>query len=81
MFGQRVPAWDSSYYPLMMTQNVPYKIFSKAKWALFCDCHFGFYDFSSRLCIHQLGILFYHFAAGLYNLGVNSYLTLLGSLQ
>jgi mitochondrial fission protein ELM1 len=35
MFGQRVPAWDSSYYPLMMTQNVPYKDFLKAKWALF----------------------------------------------
>lgn len=35
MFGQRVPAWDSSYYPLMMTQNVPYKEYLKAKWWLF----------------------------------------------
>src|SRR5690606_38290559 len=34
MFGQRVPAWDSSYYPLMMTQNVSYKKYLKAKWAL-----------------------------------------------
>ena len=35
IFGQRVPAWDSSYYPLMMTQKVPYKDYLKAKWAMF----------------------------------------------
>src|SRR5690606_24239475 len=23
-FGQFVPSWDSSYYPLMMTQNISY---------------------------------------------------------
>src|SRR5690606_4950245 len=34
MFGQRVPAWDSSYYQLMMTQNVPYKDYLKAKWSV-----------------------------------------------
>lgn len=34
MFGQRVPAFDSSYYPLMMTLNVPYKEYLKAKWWL-----------------------------------------------
>lgn len=25
VFGQFVPSWDSSYYPLMMTQNIPYR--------------------------------------------------------
>lgn len=34
MFGQRVPAWDSSYYPLMMTQKVPYREYLKTKWYL-----------------------------------------------
>jgi hypothetical protein len=34
LFGQRVPAFDSSYYPLMMTLNVPYKEYLKAKWWL-----------------------------------------------
>lgn len=29
LFGQRVPAFDSSYYPLMMTLNVPYKQYLK----------------------------------------------------
>ena len=34
-FGQFVPSWDSGYYPLMMTQNVPYKEYLKSKWWLF----------------------------------------------
>ncbi|REC73513.1 hypothetical protein DRF60_19250 [Chryseobacterium elymi] len=76
LFGQRVPAFDSSYYPLMMTLNVPYKEYLKAKWwlmnimtaasiiiALFY-VYFGW----------ELYVTF--FAAGLYNIGVNSQLTL-----
>lgn len=76
LFGQRVPAFDSSYYPLMMTLNVPYKEYLKAKWwlinivtaasmiiALFY-AYFGW----------ELYVTF--FAAGLYNMGVNSQFTL-----
>ncbi|EJG2053484.1 hypothetical protein A7A26_RS19260, partial [Elizabethkingia anophelis] len=78
MFGQRVPAWDSSYYPLMMTQNVPYKEYLKAKWWLFVIVTAVsmvlavFYVFFTSWTFY-----FTIFAAGLYNLGVNSYLTLL----
>ncbi len=78
VFGQRVPAWDSSYYPLMMTQNVPYKEYLKAKWALIV----------AAISVSMVLAVFYGFvkgwdyyltviAAGLYNLGVNAYLTLL----
>jgi hypothetical protein len=77
MFGQRVPAWDSSYYPLMMTQKVPYKDYLKAKWAMFVIA-------IGASMILAIGYAFISwefyvtiFAAGLYNLGVNSYLTLL----
>ena len=76
MFGQRVPAWDSSYYPLMMTQKVPYKDYLKAKWAMFVIA-------IGASMILAIGYAFISwefyvtiFAAGLYNLGVNSYLTL-----
>ena len=78
MFGQRVPAWDSSYYPLMMTQNVPYKEYLKAKWWVFVIVTAismviaVFYAFLTNWEFY-----FTIFAAGLYNLGVNSYLTLL----
>jgi hypothetical protein len=76
-FGQRVPAWDSSYYPLMMTSNVPYKDYLKGKWAMFLVV----------TCISMILAIAYAFfiswdfyltvvAAGLYNLGVNSYLVL-----
>ncbi|SFI87505.1 hypothetical protein SAMN05421638_1300 [Kaistella treverensis] len=77
MFGQRVPAWDSSYYQLMMTQNVPYKDYLKAKWSVVVLATI----ISMVLAVFYVFISweFYLtiFAAGLYNLGVNSYLTLL----
>ncbi len=41
MFGQRVPAWDSSYDPLMMTSKCSLQRFSQSKMGAFCDCHFG----------------------------------------
>ncbi|WP_417428392.1 DUF5687 family protein [Halpernia sp.] len=77
VFGQKVPAWDSSYYSLMMTQNVPYKEYLKAKWwlvviatliSMILALVYGFYQ----------GWEYYFalFAAGLYNLGVNAYVTL-----
>jgi hypothetical protein len=76
-FGQRVPAWDSSYYPLMMTQNIPYKEYIKAKW------YMSVFTIAIAIVL-ALGyawisweFYFTIFAAGLYNLGVNSYLTLL----
>lgn len=77
MFGQRVPAWDSSYYPLMMTQKVPYKEYLKAKWyVVVLATGISIIAASAYLLISwefYLTVL----AAGLYNLGVNSYLTLL----
>lgn len=77
VFGSKVPAWDSSYYPLMMTQNVPYKEYLKAKWWLVVVA-------TMISMILALGYAFYQgwdyyfaiFAAGLYNLGVNAYITL-----
>ena len=77
MFGQRVPAWDSSYYPLMMTQNVPYKDFLKAKWALFVIAISVSMILAVGYAFISWEFYFTIFAAGLYNLGVNSYLTLL----
>ncbi len=77
MFGQRVPAWDSSYYPLMMTQNVPYKEFLKAKWMLFVIAIAVSMVLAVGYALISWEYYFTIFAAGLYNLGVNSYLTLL----
>lgn len=76
LFGQRVPAFDSSYYPLMMTLNVPYKEYLKAKWWLMIIVT----SFSMILALFyaliswEIYVTF--FAAGLYNIGVNSQFTL-----
>ncbi|KMQ69609.1 hypothetical protein ACM39_00655 [Chryseobacterium sp. FH2] len=76
LFGQRVPAFDSSYYPLMMTLNVPYKEYLKAKWWLMnivtavCMVVALFYAYFGW----EMYVTF--FAAGLYNIGVNSQFTL-----
>ncbi len=77
VFGQRVPAWDSTYYPLMMTLNVPYKQYLQGKWSLIVlgtlvslvlSLAYLYFGWETWLTI---------FASGLYNLGVNSYITLL----
>ena len=77
MFGQRVPAWDSSYYPLMMTQQVPYKKFLMAKWSLIILSILIGMILSTAYLYFGWEIYLTVLGAGLYNLGVNSYLTLL----
>ena len=33
-FGQFIPAWDSGYYKLLMSQNIPYKEYLQSKYLL-----------------------------------------------
>jgi hypothetical protein len=77
MFGQRVPSWDSSYYSLMMTSNVPYKEYLKAKWSLIVIGILASIILSSAYLFISWEFYLTVLAAGLYNLGVNSYITLL----
>ena len=78
VFGQFVPSWDSSYYQLMMTQNIPYKGYITAKWwlivigTLISTILASFYIFFGW--DKYLTIL----AGAIYNIGVNSHLVLLG---
>jgi len=76
LFGQRVPAFDSSYYPLMMTLNVPYKEYLKAKWWLINIVTAASIIVALIYAYFGWEIYLTFFAAGLYNIGVNSQLTL-----
>ena len=76
-FGQFVPSWDSGYYALMMTQNVPYKEYLKSKWWLVVvgtlvsiplASFYIFFSWESYLAI---------IAGGIYNIGVNAHMVLL----
>ena len=75
-FGQFVPSWDSTYYQLMMTQNIPYRNYITSKWWLIviATCistvlatFYIFYGWHVYLCI---------LAGAIYNIGVNSHLVL-----
>src|SRR5690606_23875093 len=77
-FGQFVPSWDSSYYPLMMTQNITYRDYLSSKWWLMVIAtvittllasFYLFFGIESYLAI---------LAGAIFNIGVNSHLVLLG---
>ena len=76
-FGQYVPSWDSSYYPLMMTQNIAYKEYLASKWWLIVvgtlvgmvlSSFYIYFGWETYLAI---------LAGGVYNIGINAYLVLL----
>jgi len=77
-FGQFVPSWDSAYYPLMMTQNIPYKGYLNAKWwmiviatgvSTILASFYLYFGWETYLII---------IVGAIYNIGVNSHLVLLG---
>ena len=77
-FGQFIPAWDSGYYKMLMSQNFKYKQYLKSKFTLM---------FMSVIILFILGIpyayfgwkiLIAHFAAAIYNIGVNSHVIMYG---
>lgn len=77
-FGQFVPSWDSAYYPLMMSQNIPYRDYIASKWwlvvigtviSMLLSVFYLYYGFSIYLSI---------LVGAIYNIGVNSHLILLG---
>lgn len=77
-FGQFVPSWDSAYYPLMMTQNVPYRDYISSKWWLMVIGTLVATVLGSFYLFFGLEIYLIVVAAAIYNIGVNSYLVLWG---
>jgi multisubunit Na+/H+ antiporter MnhC subunit len=77
-FGQFVPSWDSSYYQLMMTQNISYKGYLSSKWWLIVIATFISTILSSFYLIYGWQVYLTIVAGAIYNIGVNSHLVLLG---
>jgi len=77
-FGQFVPSWDSSYYPLMMSQNIAYREYLDSKWYLVIIATI----ISTFLASFYLYFGWESYAAvlvgAIYNIGINSYLVLWG---
>lgn len=77
-FGQFIPSWDSAYYQLMMSQNIPYREYIKSKWwlmvigTIISTLIASFYLYFG---VHTYLIVV---VAAIFNIGVNSHLVMLG---
>lgn len=76
-FGQFIPAWDSGYYKLLMSQNIKYKEYLNSKYSLMVMSSIIMFVLSIPYVYFGWKILLVHFAAMVYNLGVNTYIILL----
>ena len=77
-FGQFIPAWDSAYYKLLMSQNIKYKEYLKSKYLLMNISAVALFVLSIPYVYFGWKILLIHFAAMVYNIGVNSHVLLYG---
>jgi len=77
-FGQFVPSWDSSYYPLMMSQNIRYRDYLNSKWWLMVMATLVSLVLASFYLFFGLDIYLAVVVGALYNIGVNSYMVLWG---
>lgn len=75
-FGQFIPAWDSGYYKLLMSQNIPYKDYLQSKYLLMASSAFLMFVLSIPYVYFGWQVLLIHFAAMIYNVGVNTHVLL-----
>ncbi|WP_159022064.1 DUF5687 family protein [Formosa sp. L2A11] len=77
-FGQFIPAWDSGYYKMLMSQNIKYKQYLKSKYTLMTLSVIILFVLSIPYVYFGWKILLAHFGAAIYNIGVNTYVILYG---
>jgi hypothetical protein len=77
-FGQFVPSWDSAYYQLMMTQNIPYKGYLSSKWWLMVIGTVISTIIASFYLYFGWQVYLTIVVGAIYNIGINSHLVLLG---
>lgn len=75
-FGQFIPAWDSGYYKLLMSQNIQYKDFLQSKYVLMATSGVLMFLLSIPYVYFGWKVLLIHFAAMTYNIGVNTHVLL-----
>lgn len=77
-FGQFVPSWDSSYYPLMMSQNIRYRDYLNSKWWLMVMATLVSLVMASFYLYFGWEVYLAVVVGACYNIGVNSYMVLWG---
>ncbi|WP_431472455.1 hypothetical protein I5168_03715 [Nonlabens sp. SCSIO 43208] len=77
-FGGLVPSWDSSYYKLMMSQNIPYREFLLSKWWLMVICTAVSFLICTFYLYFGLDWWLAMVCGAIYNIGFNSSVVLWG---
>ena len=77
-FGQFIPAWDSGYYKLLMSQNIKYQQYLQSKFTLMALSVVILFVLGIPYVFFGWKILLAHFAAAIYNIGVNTHVILYG---
>ncbi|WP_405384904.1 DUF5687 family protein [Maribacter sp. LLG6340-A2] len=70
-FGQFIPAWDSSYYSMMMSQNIPMRKYLDSKASLITVSVVAMFFLTIPYVYFGWDALAINFGCALYNLGVN----------
>ncbi len=77
-FGQFIPAWDSGYYKMLMSQNFRYERYLKSKFMLMSISVVILFVLGIPYVYFGWKILLAHFAAAVYNVGVNTHVIMWG---
>jgi len=70
-FGQFIPAWDSGYYSMMMSQNIPMRQYLDSKAGLMYFSIIVLALLSTPYVYFGVNILLLNLACAVYNAGVN----------
>ncbi|MFD0977207.1 DUF5687 family protein [Salinimicrobium gaetbulicola] len=70
-FGQFIPAWDASYYSMMMSQNIPLKKYLASKAGLMTFSILVLTILTTPYVYFGWEILLINIACAVYNIGVN----------
>lgn len=70
-FGQFIPAWDSSYYSMMMSQNIPMRQYLDSKSGLMYFSIIVLTLLATPYVYFGIEILLLNIACAIYNAGVN----------
>jgi hypothetical protein len=70
-YGQFVPSWDSNYYGMMMSQNIPMKQYLASKAGLMSVSVIVLAILSTPYLYFGWNVLAINIACALYNLGIN----------
>lgn len=77
-FGQLVPSWDSEYYKMLMSQNIPYREYLESKWYLMVAAVIIAFILSTPYIYFGWDIYLMIASGALFNIGLNTFITLFG---